>query len=318
LGWLFLGAAPTRGCARAVRHVGAADSIRHIILFCFRFGALCYNRPAYVKSTIENPYQKIIMRTPILAGNWKMNTTLASATELVNALKNELSALAATGKVQSVLCPPFPYLPRVAELTRGTGIGVGAQNMYFELKGAFTGEVSPGMLLDFAEYVIIGHSERRQIFHESDELVNKKIHAALANNLKPIVCCGEALETYENGETDVWVRGQIHAAVKDLSAEQVRTLVIAYEPIWAIGTGKAATGAGANSVCGISIRGALADLYDEETAQAVRVQYGGSVTAKNIEEFIVQPEIDGALVGGASLKADEFIAICRAGLLRSV
>lgn len=258
------------------------------------------------------------MRTPILAGNWKMNTNLASATELVNAMKNELAPLAATNKVEIVLCPPFPYLARVNELTRGTGIGVGAQNMYYEAKGAFTGEVAAPMLLDFAEYVIIGHSERRQIFHESDEMVNRKIHAALGSNLKPIVCCGEALETYENGETDVWVRGQIHAAMKGLSEEQVRGLVIAYEPIWAIGTGKAATGAGANSVIGISIRGALADLYDEEVAQSVRVQYGGSVTAKNIDEFIVQPDIDGALVGGASLKAEEFVAICRAGLRRNV
>lgn len=257
------------------------------------------------------------MRTPIIAGNWKMNTNLASATELVNALKNDLTALVATNKVQVVLCPPFPYLARVNELTHGTGIGVGAQNMYWETKGAFTGEVAPTMLTDFAEYVILGHSERRQLFHESDAWVNQKIHAALANHLKPIVCCGEALETYENGETDVWVRGQIHAAMKGLSAEQVRGLVIAYEPIWAIGTGKAATGAGANSVIGISIRGALADLYDEEVAQAVRVQYGGSVTAKNIDEFIVQPDIDGALVGGASLKADDFIAICRAGLKKN-
>ncbi len=239
---------------------------------------------------------------------------LTSATELVNAIRGDLAALAATNKVQVVLCPPFPYLARVQELTRGTGIAVGAQNMYWETQGAFTGEVSPAMVKDFAEYVIIGHSERRQLFHESDEWINKKIHAALAAGLKPIVCCGEELETYENSETDVWVRGQIHAAMKGLTAEQVRGLIIAYEPIWAIGTGKAATGAGANSVIGISIRGALADLYGEEVAQAVRVQYGGSVTAKNIDEFIVQPDIDGALVGGASLKAADFVAICRAGL----
>lgn len=243
-----------------------------------------------------------------------MNTNLASATELVNALKNDLGQLAVSGKVQPVLCPPLVYLPRVAELVQGTGIGVGAQNMYFEAKGAFTGEVAPAMVADFAQYVIIGHSERRQYFGETDETVNKKIFAALAQNLKPIVCVGEALETYENGETDVWVRGQIHGALKGLTAEQVRGLIVAYEPIWAIGTGKAATGAGANSVIGISIRGAIADLYSQEVAQAVRVQYGGSVTAKNIDEFIVQPEIDGGLVGGASLKAEEFIAICRAGL----
>lgn len=254
------------------------------------------------------------MRTPIIAGNWKMNTNLASATELVNAMKSDLTELVASGKVQAVLCPPFVYAPRVAELVQGTGIGVGTQNMYFESKGAFTGEIAPAMVADFAQYVIIGHSERRQYFHETDEMVNKKIHAALAHNLKPIVCVGEALETYEMGETDIWVRGQIHGALKDLTAEQVRGLIVAYEPIWAIGTGKAATGAGANSVIGISIRGAIADLYGEQVAQSVRVQYGGSVTAKNIDEFIVQPDIDGALVGGASLKADEFIAICRAGL----
>lgn len=254
------------------------------------------------------------MRIPIIAGNWKMNTHLASATDLVNAMKSDLTTLVAGGKVQVVLCPPYPYLARVSELMRGTGISVGAQDMYFEAKGAYTGQVSATMLLDFAEYVIIGHSERRQLFHESDEVVNKKIHVALANTLKPIVCVGEELETYENGETDIWIRGQVHAAMKDLTAEQVRGLVVAYEPIWAIGTGKAATGAGANAVVGISIRGALADLYGEDVAQAVRVQYGGSVTAKNIEEFIVQPDIDGALVGGASLKADEFVAICRAAL----
>lgn len=246
-----------------------------------------------------------------------MNTNLASATELVNAMKNELTQLAATGKVEIVLCPPFVYLWRVDELTRGTGIGVGAQNMFSEPKGAYTGEVAPTMLVDLAQYVIIGHSERRQYFHETDHIVNQKLHAALAHNLKPIVCVGEELETYENGETDVWVRGQIHAAVNGLTADQVRGLVIAYEPIWAIGTGKAATSAGANTVIGVSIRGALADLYGEAVASSVRVQYGGSVTAKNIDEFIVQPEIDGALVGGASLKADEFITICRAGLKKS-
>ncbi|OQY85196.1 MAG: triose-phosphate isomerase [Chloroflexi bacterium UTCFX4] len=254
------------------------------------------------------------MRTPIIAGNWKMNMQLATAAELVTALKNDLAPLAASNQVEIVLCPPFVYLPRVAELVQGTRIGVGAQNMYFESKGAFTGEIAPAMVADFAQYVIIGHSERRQYFHETDESVNKKIRAALAQNLKPIVCVGEALETYEMGETDIWVRGQIHGAFKDLTAAEARALIVAYEPLWAIGTGKAATGAGANAVIGISIRGALTDLYGEAVAQAVRVQYGGSVTAKNIDEFIVQPDIDGALVGGASLKADEFSAICRAGL----
>ena len=233
-------------------------------------------------------------------------------------MKDELTQLVATGKVEIVLCPPFVYLWAVDELTRGTGIGVGAQNMYTEPKGAFTGEISPTMLADVAQYVIIGHSERRQYFHETDDLVNKKIHAAFAHQLKPIMCVGEPLETYEMGETDVWVRGQVHAAVKDLNEDEVSRLVIAYEPIWAIGTGKAATGAGANTVIGISIRGEIADLYGEVVAKSVRVQYGGSVTAQNIDEFIVQPEIDGALVGGASLKADEFVAICRAGLKKNV
>ncbi len=257
-------------------------------------------------------------RIPILAANWKMNTDLASATDLVNAMQSDLAQLTASGKVQVVLCPPFPYLQRVSDLTRGSAIGVGAQDMYYELKGAFTGEVAPSMILDFGKYVIIGHSERRQLFHETDEIVNKKIHSALANGLQPIVCVGEALETYENGETDVWVRGQMHAALKGLDANHVRGLVIAYEPIWAIGTGKAATGAGANAVIGISIRGAIADSYSEDVAASVRVQYGGSVTAANIDEFIVQPDIDGALVGGASLKPNDFVAICRAGLKKNV
>lgn len=245
-----------------------------------------------------------------------MNTTLDSAAELVNAMRNELASLAATSKVEVVLCPPFVVLARVNELVRGTGIEVGAQNMYFETKGAYTGEIAPTMLIGLAHYVIIGHSERRQYFHETDETVNKKIRAALGAGLVPIVCVGENLETYEMGETDVWVRGQVRGALHELTADQVRGLVFAYEPIWAIGTGKPATGAGANSVIGVTIRGALADLHGEQVAQAVRVQYGGSVTAKNIQEFIVQPDIDGALVGGASLKADEFIAICRAGLLQ--
>jgi triosephosphate isomerase len=242
-----------------------------------------------------------------------MNTTLDSAAELASALREELSRVVAQG-VECVLCPPFIALARVREVVRGSGIQVGAQNVYYESKGAFTGETAPIMLQGLAEYVIIGHSERRQFFGETDESVNKKIHAALAHHLKPIVCVGENLRQNEAGETHAFVSGQVRAAVQGLSAEQARGLVFAYEPIWAIGTGKAATAAGANSVIGITVRGALADVYGESVASAVRVQYGGSVTAKNIEEFIVQPDVDGALVGGASLKADEFIAICKAGL----
>jgi triosephosphate isomerase (TIM) len=254
------------------------------------------------------------MRTPIIAGNWKMNTTLAAAGELTVALRGELGRLVAGGREEIVLCPPFISIARVGELVQGTGIQVGAQNMYFEPKGAFTGEIAPAMLTGLAQYVILGHSERRQYFGETDEGVNRKIRAARLNNLKPIVCVGENLKQNEAGETNAFVSGQVRAAVAGLTAEQVRGLVFAYEPIWAIGTGKPATGAGANAVIGITIRGALADLYGEEIAQAVRVQYGGSVTAKNIEEFAVQPEIDGALVGGASLISEEFIPICTAVL----
>jgi triosephosphate isomerase len=251
------------------------------------------------------------MRTPIIAGNWKMNTTLASAAELATALRDDCAKMIASGKVEIVLCPPFISLARVGELVRRSGISVGAQNMFYETKGAFTGEIAPPMLSGLAQYVIIGHSERRQYFRETDADVNKKIHAALQNELKPIVCVGEDLRTNQLGETHVWVGGQVRAAVHGLSADLVGGLIFAYEPIWAIGTGKSETGAGANAVAGITIRGALADLFSEEVAQQVRVQYGGSVTSKNIAEFISQPDIDGALVGGASLNAAEFIAICQ-------
>lgn len=252
------------------------------------------------------------MRTPIIAGNWKMNKTIAEARALVTEMRDELSRLAADGRVQIVLCPPYFSVPAVAELAKGTPLGVGAQDLFWEVKGAFTGEVSPAMVKEICEYVILGHSERRQFFGETDETVNKKLHAALAHQLKPIVCVGENLAQNEAGQTQAIVGAQVRAAFNGLSKEQARGVVIAYEPIWAIGTGKAATGAGANAVIGLTIRGALANLYDEATAQAVRVQYGGSVNAKNVAEFFAQPEIDGALVGGASLVAADFIAICKA------
>lgn len=254
------------------------------------------------------------MRTPIIAGNWKMNKTIAEARELVNSLGADLAGLASTGKVEIVLCPPFVSLPEVAALVRGTPVKTGAQNLYWESKGAFTGEVSAPMLNELCDYVIIGHSERRQYFGETDESVNKKIKAALAHHLKPIVCVGENLAQNEAGQTEAFVGGQVRAACAGLSAEEVRGLVVAYEPIWAIGTGKPATGAGANAIIGLTIRGALADLYGEDTAGAVRIQYGGSVNAKNAAEFLAQPDIDGALVGGASLVASDFIAICRAAI----
>ncbi len=256
------------------------------------------------------------MRVPIIAGNWKMNTTLATASELTLALRDELARLVSDGREEIVLCPPFISLARVAELVKGTGIKVGAQNMYFEPKGAYTGEIAPDMLQGLVEYVILGHSERRQYFGETDSGVNKKTKAALAHGLKPIICVGENLEQNEAGETNTFVGNQVRAALAGLDADAVRGLVFAYEPIWAIGTGKPATGAGANAVIGLTIRGTIAELHGEAVAQAVRIQYGGSVTAKNIQEFMVQPEIDGALVGGASLKADEFIAICKAGQLK--
>ncbi len=254
------------------------------------------------------------MRTPIIAGNWKMNKTIAEARELVNAMRDDLTRLAANGKIEIVLCPPFIAIPQVAALIQGAPLRVGAQNVHWETKGAFTGEVSAPMLNEVCEYVIIGHSERRQYFGETDASVNKKIKTALVHHLKPIVCVGENLAQNEAGQTAAFVGGQVRAAFQDIARDDARGIVIAYEPIWAIGTGKAASGAGANAVIGLTIRGALADLYDEATAQQVRVQYGGSVTPKNVAEFFTQPEIDGALVGGASLVAADFVAICKAAV----
>lgn len=246
------------------------------------------------------------MRIPIIAGNWKMHKTVAEALELVRELRRGLVEVEG---VEVVLCPAFVALAPVAELLKPTKIGLGAQNMFWEDQGAYTGEVSPLMLKDLVQYVILGHSERRQYFGETDEGVNRKVKAALKHGLKPIICVGENLEENEAGRTHEVVERQLRAALRDISAEQARALVIAYEPVWAIGTGKPATGAGANAVIGLTIRGLLADLYGEEVAQTVRVQYGGSVNPQNIAEFVIQPDIDGALVGGASLKAPDFIAI---------
>jgi len=248
------------------------------------------------------------MRTPIIAGNWKMFKTIAEATELVREMRNDLNAIQG---VDRVLCPPFTALAAVAELVRPTKIRVGAQDMHWEEKGAFTGEISPVMLKELCQYVIIGHSERRQYFGETDETVNKKAKAAFAHGLIPIVCVGENLAQNEAGQTEAFVSGQVKGALKDLSAAQVETMVIAYEPIWAIGTGKAATAAGANAVIGLTIRGTIAGLHGEAVAQKVRIQYGGSVTPDNIADFMTQPDIDGALVGGASLVAGKFVPLVR-------
>jgi triosephosphate isomerase len=248
------------------------------------------------------------MRTPVIAGNWKMNKTIEEAVNLVREMRLELNEVQGVDKV---LCPPFTALTAVKELLEPTTVKLGAQNMYWEEKGAYTGEISPLMLEELCQYVILGHSERRQYFGETDDGVNKKIRAALAYKLIPIICVGENLAQNEAGETEAVVSGQIRGCLAGLSAEQVRGLIVAYEPIWAIGTGRPATGVGANAVIGQVLRGTISDLYDEATAQAVRVQYGGSVNPKNIAEFMSQAEIDGALVGGASLRTSDFVEIVR-------
>jgi len=245
------------------------------------------------------------MRVPMIAGNWKMNTTVSEATELVKEMRAELDQI---DNVDKVICPPFISLAVVGELIKGSSIKVGAQNIYFEEKGAYTGEISPLMLADQCEFVIIGHSERRQYFNETGEMVNKKIVAALKVGLKPILCIGEKLEENEAGRMEEVVTEQLRASLAEIA--YLSGLVIAYEPIWAIGTGKAATGKQANETIGL-IRRNITKLYDKEIAQNMRILYGGSVTAANTAEFISQPEIDGALVGGASLKATEFLSIVK-------
>ncbi len=247
------------------------------------------------------------MRRPILAGNWKMHMTIAEATDFVRSIRRGLNEVK---DVDRVLCPPFTVLAAVRDLLSATEIGLGAQNMHWEEKGAYTGEVSPRMVQELAKYVILGHSERRAYFHETDEMVNRKIHAALAHGLLPIVCVGETEAQHDAGQTEEVVGSQVRACLAGLTAEQAGGLVIAYEPVWAIGTGKAATVAGAGAVIGLTIRGTVAELYDQATAQAVRVQYGGSVNPGNIAEFMAHPDVDGALVGGASLKPD-FVDLVR-------
>lgn len=239
------------------------------------------------------------MRTPIIAGNWKMNKTAEEAVAFVEQIREGLNA---TSGVDIVLCPPALAIPAVAASVKGTKIGVGAQNMFFAESGAFTGELAPNMLTPFCQYVILGHSERRAYFGETDEGVNKKIKAALAHGLTPMVCVGETLEQNEAGETHSFVSGQVKAAFAGLTAEQAIACVIAYEPIWAIGTGKTATVEQAGAIIGGTVRTAVAEILGNDVAQQVRIQYGGSVTEKNIAELMAHPDIDGALVGGASLK----------------
>ena len=239
-------------------------------------------------------------RKKIIAGNWKMNMTPSEAVELVNTLK----PLVANDEVDVVFCVPAIDIIPAMEAAKGTNIQIGAENMYFEEKGAFTGEISPNMLVDAGvKYVIIGHSERREYFAETDETVNKKVLKAFEHGLTPIICCGESLTQREQGITIDWIRQQIKIAFLNVTAEQAKTAVIAYEPIWAIGTGKVATSEQAQEVCA-AIRACIAEIYDEATAEAIRIQYGGSVSAASAPELFAQADIDGGLVGGASLKPD--------------
>ena len=243
------------------------------------------------------------MRIPMIAGNWKMNTTVSEAIEMVSKMRTGLDEISG---VEKVICPPFVSLAAVKELIKGSSIKLGAQNLYFEDKGAYTGEISPLMLADLCEFVIIGHSERRQYFGESGDIVNRKVKAALKANLKPILCVGEKLEENETGRTEEVIAEQLRSSLAGI--DFLDAVTVAYEPIWAIGTGRAATGRQANDTIAF-IRISIAGLGTKEAAGKMRILYGGSVTAENAAEFIKQPEIDGALVGGASLKADQFLSI---------
>ncbi len=248
------------------------------------------------------------MRRPLVAGNWKMFMTVAETRVLLSEL---LPGLAPIEGVDIVLCPPFTSILSVAALLEGTAIGTGAQNMHWEASGAFTGEVAPPMVAEFCKYVIIGHSERRTYFGETDNTVNLKVKAALKYGIIPIMCIGETLVENEAGHTAEVVSRQVKEGLDGIEANSISSLVIAYEPVWAIGTGRAATAEGAYAVILDIIRGKLKQLYGDGLAQSVRVLYGGSVKASNAGEFFRQPDIDGALVGGASLKAAEFISIVK-------
>jgi len=243
------------------------------------------------------------MRVCLIAGNWKMNTTVAEAERLVLEMLESLDRIEG---VEKVLCPPFVSLVGIGMMLENSSIKLGAQNMYFESKGAYTGEVSPLMLKELCQFVILGHSERRWYFGETDEIVNKKVRAALANKLRPILCVGESLEENEAGKTQEVIDRQVRGALSGI--EPVPDLVIAYEPVWAIGTGRAASSKQAAATIQ-SIREVVSGLWNKSVAQDLRILYGGSITGANVAEFVALAEIDGALVGGASLKADEFVSI---------
>ncbi|TDL32531.1 triose-phosphate isomerase [Jeotgalibacillus sp. S-D1] len=250
------------------------------------------------------------MRKPIIAGNWKMNKTASEARAFTEEVASKVPS---SDKVESVICSPALFLESLVNLTSESQVAIGAQNMHFEDNGAFTGETSPVALKDLGvDYVILGHSERRELFNETDESVNKKTHAAFHHRLVPIVCVGETNEQRENDETKEIVEGQVKAALNGLTDDQVKQTVIAYEPIWAIGTGKSSTAQDANEVCA-HVRSVVAEQYSQEVADSVRIQYGGSVKPANIKEYMDQSDIDGALVGGASLEAESFLQLLEAG-----
>ncbi|MCS6825742.1 MAG: triose-phosphate isomerase [Caldilinea sp.] len=248
------------------------------------------------------------MRRPMMAGNWKMNKTIDEAVTLARAIREQVNDVA---NVDCVVCPPFIDIPAVSETLKGSNIAVGAQNMHWAESGAYTGEISAPMLKGLATYVIIGHSERRQYFAETDETVNKKAHSAVTAGLTPILCVGESLEQNERGETQTFVSSQVRAALTGFTADQVKQIIIAYEPIWAIGTGRAATAQQANEICGGVVRKTVGEMFGAEAAAAIRILYGGSTNEKNIGEIMAQPDIDGALIGGASLKVESYAAMVK-------
>ena len=249
------------------------------------------------------------MRTPFVAGNWKMHKTVAEARHLVSEMVPGLQAISS---IDRVVCPPFTTLLAVSALLTGTDIALGAQNMHWEVTGAFTGEISPSMVVELCKYVIIGHSERRAYFGETDSTVNLKVQSALSFGIVPIICVGETLQENEAGLTQEVILRQIREGLAKIDIPDGNAFVIAYEPIWAIGTGRAATARGANEVIAGIIRSSIADLFGGEVADAVRILYGGSVKAENAADFFLQSDIDGALVGGASLKSPEFVKIAQA------
>ncbi len=246
------------------------------------------------------------MRIPLLAGNWKMYKTTGEAVELVEGL---LKGLGTLNQREVLVCPPYTALDRVSKLVANTPIALGAQDLFYEKEGAYTGAIAPQMLKDVGcTYVIVGHSERRQVFGDTDESVNRKLKAALANDLRPIMCVGESKPQRDGGQAEKIVVNQVRNGLADVTAAQMQSVVIAYEPIWAIGTGDTATPADAQAMHA-AIRQTLNDLYGTDTANGIRIQYGGSVKPDNVDELMAQPDIDGALVGGASLKADNFLRI---------